>query len=380
MGSFHAIVNRPNAWTLNSIYSLLSKNKIVQTLGQRSFMDITPITWVFPNRSNFKSIDLNNKDEVVSFLCKNMTNYTVSMFEWKGLPPTIPQDILELFLQNVGAIGIIKVDDKLFACWGSSGGVNDYNYRPTRFIVSNPYLLNGSRNYKIYYGKDDFVNEILDSMPYDGECVVMTNDPQYMGLQPINNYYATQLAENVQTKRMVTILVRAMYLYITSDEDDKKDFDDFMKDLTDGKFGACFTNDILSKVKTLPFADRGYEALTDLIEDQQYIKASWFNNLGLQANYNMKRESINSNESQLNKDAILPLSDTMLAMRKLACERVNELFGVNWSVDFSSAWKESRKAMEEAIDGIDDSSTMDNPHADEDVQTLGQEKEKEDDS
>lgn len=343
-------------------------------------MDITPITWVFPNRSNFKSIDLNNKEEVVSFLCKNMTNYTVSMFEWKGLPPTIPQDILELFLQNVGAVGIIKVDNKLFACWGSSGGINDYNYRPTRFIVSNPYLLKGSKNYKIYYGKDDFVNEIDDNIPNDGDCVVMTNDPQYMGLQPINNYYATQLAENVQTKRMVTILVRAMYLYITSDEDDKKDFDDFMKDLTDGKFGACFTNDILSKVKTLPFADRGYEALTDLIEDQQYIKASWFNNLGLQANYNMKRESINSNESQLNKDAILPLSDTMLAMRKLACERVNELFGVNWSVDFSSAWKESRKAMEEAIDGIDDSSTMDNPHADEDVQTLGQEKEKEDDS
>ena len=67
----------------------------------------------------------------------------------------------------------------------------------------------------------------------------------------------------------------------------------------------------------------------------------------------MKRESINSNESQLNKDAILPLPDTMLESRLLGVERVNKLFGTKISVDFSSAWKKSRQALEESLDDID---------------------------
>ena len=81
--------------------------------------------------------------------------------------------------------------------------------------------------------------------------------------------------------------------------------------------------------------------LTDLIEERQYVKASFFNELGLNSNYNMKRESINSNESQLNDDMLHPLIDTMLAMRKEALEEVNAMFGTNITVEFNSAWADN---------------------------------------
>jgi hypothetical protein len=60
----------------------------------------------------------------------------------------------------------------------------------------------------------------------------------------------------------------------------------------------------------------------------------------------MKRESINSNESQLNDDMLHPLIDDMLAMRREALEKVNEMFGTNISVEFNSAWADNETENE----------------------------------
>lgn len=316
------------------------------------------ITWFFPDSESRWSTDFSTKEKIVDFLCMNMLQRTASMFEWKGLPPTIPQDVLELQLQRCGSVGFVEHDGKYFVSSGGFAGIRNYNYRPTRYIISNPYLFNGSRTFKVYYTEDDYVNKVLDTMQYDGDCVIIENDPLYVGLIPLCSFYANQLGDNLLTKKLLTVVIRAINLFVSSDEDDAQDFKSFMDKLTNGEFSAIVSNDLLARVKTLPFAERGHEALTNLIEDQQYIKASWYNDLGLQANYNMKRESINSNESQLNKDAVLPFVDTMLRVRKKACERIKEKFGVELSVEFSSAWGYTRQTIEQAIDAIDQTSDM----------------------
>ena len=331
--------------------------------------------WHFKDKTNIRHIDFKDKESVTRLLVMSMLQRTNSMFEWKGLPPTIPQDILETQLQVNGFAGIIKTQEKLFAVYGGVGGQRNYNYQPTLFIVSNPYLLKQSESYTVFYGNDSEIESPLKPFPSSNEkCVIIQNDNMYSGLIPLCEYYASQMTENVVSKRMATIALRAMYLFTANDEDAKNDFIDVMNKLTNGEFAAILAEGVMGGsikdvVATLPFADRGHEALTDLIEDQQYIKASWYNDLGLQANYNMKRESINSGESQLNKDAILPFVDNMLRQRKLACERINELYGTNWSVEFSSAWGYTRDTIEQALDAIDDSSEM----------KLGSEDEKTDD-
>ena len=85
-----------------------------------------------------------------------------------------------------------------------------------------------------------------------------------------------------------------------------------------------------------------------MIESEQYIKASWYNDLGLNANYNMKRESINSGESQLNDDALLPLIDDMLQCRKNAIEKINSMFDTSISVSLASAWEDNQIELENA--------------------------------
>ena len=83
-----------------------------------------------------------------------------------------------------------------------------------------------------------------------------------------------------------------------------------------------------------------------LIELKQYIKANWYMDLGINANYNMKREAINENEATLNEDALIPLIDDMLECRKKAIEKINNMFGYNIAIDFSSAWKKLKKEIE----------------------------------
>ena len=59
----------------------------------------------------------------------------------------------------------------------------------------------------------------------------------------------------------------------------------------------------------------------------------------------MKRESINSGESQLNNDALFPLIDDMLSNRKKAIQKVNDMFGTDITVDLSSSWKDNKTEL-----------------------------------
>ena len=55
----------------------------------------------------------------------------------------------------------------------------------------------------------------------------------------------------------------------------------------------------------------------------------------------MKRESLNSEESQLNSDSLLPLMDNMLSCRQEGAQRVNNMFGTDITVEFNSAWQDN---------------------------------------
>lgn len=293
------------------------------------------------------------KSNIISFWINNTLNKCLSMFEWKGLPTTIPQRALELTMLRGGSTNIFKFNGKLYQSYGYISGRLNWNYMPQMTIVTNPYIKDfGSKTMKVYYGKDDA--EPVAELKYDMECVYAPNDPLYTGVLPILQYYAEELAENRISKRLVTVNARAMNLFVAPDENARQSFESFISKLEDGELKAILARNILKDVQSLPYSqNNSMHVLTDLIEDQQYIKASLLNELGLNANYNMKRESINSNESQLNEDALLPFSDQMLKMRKETCRLVKELFNENWDVDFSSAWKEKRVEIDEMVDAID---------------------------
>lgn len=257
-----------------------------------------------------------------------MLNRTQSMFRWSGLPDTIPQRVLELYLQTNGNVCFYRHEGELYVFVGGLGGEPDVYYMPTIYTIANP-ALKLSKNLRI--------NE---------ECIVIPNDSMYLGLLPLNRRYATGLVETELSINLAAINSRVIDLIAAPDDRTRASAEKFLADVAAGKLGVIAENAFLEGISTHPYAAAGNRTITDLIELEQYVKASWYNEIGLNANYNMKRESINSGESQLNNDALLPLVDDMLRCRQLGAEKVNAMFGTSLSVEFSSSWEDNEDEIE----------------------------------
>ena len=257
-------------------------------------------------------------------------NRISSMFEWRNLPDTIPQRFIELYLIFNGCVCVAEYEGKLYAFFGGRGGEPDVYYMPTKFIVANP-ALRMSKEYTI-----------------DEDCIVIPNDTMYMGLLPMISRYAKMMTETELSMKVANINSRILSLILAPDDTAKESAERYIQKIIDGDLSAIVSSDeFLGGITTQPYGLTGNSnILTNLIEFMQYEKASIFNELGLNANYNMKRESINSSESQMNNDALLPLIDDMLKRRQEGARKINEMFGTNIEVDFASAWKDNVEELE----------------------------------
>lgn len=269
-----------------------------------------------------------DKDISIRSYVGYMLARTQQMFEWKNLPETIPARSLELYLQMNGNACIAEKDGNLYAFVGGLGGEPNPYYMPTICVVANPALK---------FSKDFVIDE---------DCVIIPNDSIYIGLLPLLNRYASLIVETDISIKRALINSRIYNLISAPDDPTKQAAEKFLSDVEDGKSGVIAANAFLDGIRSQPYGTTGTNVLTDLIEIMQYLKASMFNELGLNANYNMKRESLNSAESQLNDDALLPLVDDMLKQRKLGAEKVNSMFGTSISVDYSSAWLDNVEELE----------------------------------
>ena len=109
---------------------------------------------------------------------------------------------------------------------------------------------------------------------------------------------------------------------------------------------TCIRTPFMEGIKAQPYGDKSANTISKLIELQQYYKASMFNDIGLNSNYNMKRETIVSAEIELNADALFPFVDDMLICRQRALEEVNKLFGTDIRVELNSSWEDLADSRE----------------------------------
>lgn len=264
---------------------------------------------------------------------------TQSMFTWHGLPDTIPAQYLEQFLQICGVCAIIPDDSgNLYAMQGGLGGEPDAYYQPTLFTFANPYL------------------NMSGSLKIGEECQIIKNDTFYIGLIPLFKKYASMLAENELSMNMASINSRLQMILTATDDRTKEACEKYIQDLYEGKLSALLDDGFEDNgTHSIPMTTTSQTGqLGDLIEYEQYIKASWYNEIGLNANYNMKREALNSAESSINNDILFPLADEMLKQRQEGAERVNELFGTDISVELSSSWSDNKKEENAMIEDIED--------------------------
>lgn len=261
-----------------------------------------------------KEKDRNTRNQVMYMLDRSLL-----MFEYHGLPDSIPAIELERLLQSNGFAGITEVQGELYAFYGGLGGEQDVYGRPTTMVISNPAL-----NYN-------------ETLTIDEDVILMRNDSMMLGLIPTFAKYCSLLNENEITMALASISQRVNNLISVADDNTASSADKYLKQLEEGKLGYIFESKLFDSLQTNPMNSAG-GSISDLIELQQYLKASMYNEIGLNANYNMKRERLNSAEVEMNSDNLYPLVDNMLEHRRIALEQINEKYGTEISVEFNSSW------------------------------------------
>ena len=275
-----------------------------------------------------------DKNKSVNYYIDSTLNKTQSMFIYNGLPETLPPCELENLMQTNGFAFVTEVNGNLYAFNGGLGGEPNVYYKPTKITVANP-ALNLSKEYDI-----------------EGEGVLFKNDYLCRGLMPIIGKSAVLLTDCNISLNTAAIYSRLTMLISASDDKTKQSADIFIEKLLNGDFSIIAENAFLSGIK-LQSNSIQHRPLTDLIELMQYYKSNLLAEIGLNSNYNMKRERLTEGETLMNVDDLLPFVENMLTERKNAVEKLNAKYGLNVTVDLKSAWKTEKENNDKNTENVE---------------------------
>ena len=262
-----------------------------------------------------------DKDTAITTFIKSSLDKTQQIFTYENLPESIPQEEMENILQTNGHCIIAEVNSKLYALSGGFSGENDVYDNPRFYTVSNV-ALGLCKTFEI--GKD---------------CVLIKNDFNTVGMLPILQKYGVLLTDSEISLNTAAILSRITMLISAPDDKTKTSAELFIKKILDGDFSIIGESGFFDGVRLQTASTTNTNCITQLIELIQYYKASFLNEIGLNANYNMKRERLSENEILLNVDNLLPFIENMYTERKKAVEKINEMFNCEITVDYNGVWK-----------------------------------------
>ena len=265
---------------------------------------------------------IKDKTKNINTFCKFMLCKSQGMFVYSGLPDTLPACELERYLQTRGHVTIAEHKGDIYAFDGGLQGEHLSPYaKPTQSLVTNV-ALNLTKTFED--GKD---------------CVIGYNDSYGLGVAPIYAKFGYMLCETRLTQYNILILTRAQQLFSASDSNTVASAQIYLKKLIDGELSVIAENAFFEGLKTHNDNASIASNLKTLIEFEQYLKASCLNEIGLNANWNAKREALNSSETGMNEASLLPFPIDMLKQRQTMVEAVNSLFGLNVTVELNEIWR-----------------------------------------
>lgn len=248
----------------------------------------------------------------------------------------IPYEIFEKWLILNGYVVIVKLEDKDIK-------INKNKYRPGLYMFS--YEASLVQKPSVLH---TFTNVIVNSpalalsKEYEigKDCVLIKNTITMLKFDTIFSKNSKLLANSEQTMYMVNILTRAQAMVKASNQTLKEGAIDFFESIERGNIGVVIDDELVDKITSTPLYSTNTNYMSQLIEYHQYLKANYLQDLTLNANYNMKRESLTNSEVLLNDDALKSLRKEMLRARKSGIAEVNKMFNVNYKI-----WEEEENEI-----------------------------------
>ena len=270
-----------------------------------------------------------NRDRYISNFIKKYESFMNTVFTYEGLPDTIKADYIEKLMYYDGACVFAHVPagtnmdgsthkEGIYCFRYNPAGILNEFEEPTQTINTNEYLK---------YNKTD---NLVD-------CVKMSNNASDLPTVETVNRYAVYMYDNELSLNLNIVLSRVPYLISASDDNTYNSAKDFIQSIINGEYKIIGESAFLDGIK-LNNTQANSNTQTNYIETLQYYKASLMHELGVNANYNMKREALNGSEIDVNIDALKPIINDMYRHRLTAVEELNGKYGLNISVVLNEPW------------------------------------------
>ena len=266
---------------------------------------------------------------------KLLTNKCLSLFKWENLPETVDERFLMTQLILNGKVCWFNHQGRLYALNGAPGGEPNVYYEPQTFIVANPIIGSKTLTIRNKNGSDS-----IDGL--DGVLMALTDidyeltPAAHGGLYGLIYQTAGLLADNISSLNVAQINGRAAVAFTADTEALAESAEEVLKDIYSGKPYRVLSEDILNKITATPLGNSGQNnTIMTLIEAHQYILASFYNEIGIAGQWNMKRERVNTAETELMTGSLDVSVYNMIKNLKDAVEKINELFGTDIKVELN---------------------------------------------
>lgn len=279
----------------------------------------------------FKKGMTKDKDAIYKSYCLDMLSRTLEMFVYEGLPETLSARSMEIEMQTRGFCCITDVTNPLHGeaglyClrYASPSGELNAERLPTRIVAVDPWLN---------FDKD---------MEIGKECVVIPNDNLWHGIGALFALHAGQLSDAETTMRLQLYNSRINKILTATDDKVVTEAKTLLSNIENGAWGvigdAVELKGMMKALSSIDFTSPHSGSIKDTMEVLQYYRAQWFIALGLNDNFNMKREALNGTETESNANTLFALPLMMLKYRQEGIKKLNEKYNLNVSVKFGSVW------------------------------------------
>lgn len=241
----------------------------------------------------------------------------MSMFRYEGLPDNVrPEDLERMLLEN-GELIFTKWNDEFYIFQFTGAGKQNYLGEWDSYQVNNPYIN---------------CNHVFT----DNDAVRVRNTDNSVSLSGMLDMYSELLSESYITLNMSDVNARLSFLISAGDNATKTSAELFLKQVYEGKQGIIGSQPLLDSLSVNPLAD--HKDFQSVIQLNKFYYSDFFQKIGLTNLYNNVHDRISATETQFTATSIYPFVDNMKKNREQAIEKINKLFGLNVSVEFTSSW------------------------------------------
>lgn len=292
-----------------------------------------------------------NVDALYTYYFRSLFNDVYNIFKLENLEPEMDYNFIMTNLILSGKVFFFKDNDTMYALNGNLSESPDTYYRPKQIITANPILGTITRT-------RDVDGVLVYLTPFDE--IPLFGNLENGGLYQLIAYTATLLADNTSSLNIAQINSRASVIFTADDTNTAKTGEIVLKDIYNGKPYKILTSEVLGRINVNPLnTSINTHQIIDLIEAHQYIKSLFWHSIGLQSNFNMKRERLVSDEVTANIQSLAVSQDIILKTVQNGLDKVNSIFNKKYRITVNEC-ADSISKLNESGDTNESSEINDN--------------------